>query len=314
MLYSLSQARLPIGILLHCARSANFRKLYTGHLSTVAERLKPWTTFDGFSPTDSTRWLRIWRYQRASNEACLLWKILYGANATQRRHFPTLHYSDPQLQCPRCVAFASEDEEHLFWRCPYSQRLWQWLFYIFWLRARSDWVPDFNHAILGAALPCHLRLPQPWWELLRGSLIWRIWLQRNGVVFQTPAALTSQASIASGMWIQLRAYIRNDYSKLKRRILTVSAERTIRLKLDFEYRWGEPPLDPTIHGSSLLLPSVPALVLLYWRIILTSRSYFFPNPEAYICIRSVWPRTGYHSFTFGNGDLWLLFGRPTWPL
>jgi hypothetical protein len=113
-------------------------------------------------------------------------------NATQRWQFFSARSTDDRLQCIRCVAPAVEDKSHLFWWCPFSQRLWRWLLHLYSLRAGSGWAPGLEHALLGESLPPALCYLQQWWELLRGSLLWQLWLHRNSLVFNSPDARLTQ--------------------------------------------------------------------------------------------------------------------------
>jgi hypothetical protein len=137
--YRLSKATLLSGILLHCAGSADFRKLTTSNLALLAHRLEKWSPTPGFNAYDNSRWLQIWGFNRALNEASFLWKVLFQADSTQRLWHPTTQTSDPLLSCALCVAPAVEDEAHLLCSCLFSQRLWTWCFHIFKLRSGTTW-------------------------------------------------------------------------------------------------------------------------------------------------------------------------------
>jgi hypothetical protein len=133
--FRLSQSRLPSNTTLPCASTADLRRLQLPFTTVVTDRLHPWAATPGLALTDSSWWSQIWDYKRASNKACLLWKILYRANAMQGWHLFSDHSINARLQCILCVSPAIEDEAHLFWHCPYSTRLWQWLIHLFHLRA-----------------------------------------------------------------------------------------------------------------------------------------------------------------------------------
>jgi hypothetical protein len=75
--------------------------------------------------------------------------------------------SDPLLQCALCIRPSIEDEQHLFWSCPYAQRLWSWVSHLLLLQTHNNWNPSPEHALLGNNLPHHIRHWQHWWDLLR---------------------------------------------------------------------------------------------------------------------------------------------------
>jgi hypothetical protein len=110
--FRLSQAHLPFNALLHCA-PLRFHRC-SGPPSPAASYCSSKSSTPGFNPLDPSRWTRIWDFKQASNESCLLWKILYRANATQRWRFFSARSTDTCLHCILCVVPAVEDEAHLF--------------------------------------------------------------------------------------------------------------------------------------------------------------------------------------------------------
>ena len=226
LFYQLSRAKLPSGISLPCAQSADLRKLQSPNTDRVVSHLERWASTPGFDTADNSRWARIWGYYRASNEASFLWKLVYNANATQRWRNPTVSSSNPSLQCALCVAPAPEDDIHLLWDCPFAKRLWKWSFYLLSLRSGTTWVPSFQHAIFGKQLPYDFQQLQHWWEILRGILIWNILLHWNKVMFQSHGLWQSQSAIACSIWSQLLDYIKQDHARLLQCLRQASAPQS----------------------------------------------------------------------------------------
>ena len=263
MLHRLARATWPSGKPLHCVTSAELRRLHQQHSSSkLTARLHHWTSTPGFVPTDTSRWQRIWSYNRDSKESCLMWKILFHSNATQRWRFPKVPNSDPRLACSLCLVNAVEDEQHIFWSCPYASKIWLWAIHILQLRSGSTWEPGIEHVLLGNVLPQDMRHLQHWWDLFRGSVLWNIWLHRNAVVFQTRDAVQPKTAIACKVWIKMRQYIRLDFLSLRRKLVTANNGHSARLISVFKRTWGPPPLGPVLCIPNIDLPAVPALSIL----------------------------------------------------
>jgi hypothetical protein len=207
MLFRLAKATWPTGKSLHYTNSGDICRLYQEVSTRLQSRLSSWNGVPNFVPSDLSHWNRIWGYKRASKESCILWKLMFQANATQRWRFPTVQRSDHRLHCALCVTNSIEDEFHLFWKCPYAARLWKWVFHLLSKLSSSDFKPGPEHVLLSNPLPRPLLHLQHWWDLLRRSMLWNIWLHRNALAFQTEHASLSQTAIACKVWCQMRRYI-----------------------------------------------------------------------------------------------------------
>jgi hypothetical protein len=126
----------------------------------------------------------------------------------------------------------------------------------------SLWTPQVHHALLGNKVPRPLQEIQTWWELLRWSLIWFIWLHQNAQRFSTDRAIQTQTALACKVWLKLHVYIRIDFHQLQQRLKKASTLQAESLQVKFTSTWGIPPLGPLIDGSRLILPPVPALPIL----------------------------------------------------
>jgi hypothetical protein len=63
----------------------------------------------------------------------------------------------PALNCKNAMpAYTIEDDLHLFWLCPYAQRLWQWLYHLNHVQSATPWTQGTEHALLEEALPCDI--------------------------------------------------------------------------------------------------------------------------------------------------------------
>jgi hypothetical protein len=170
--------------------------------------------------------------------------------------------TDPLTFCCLCIIQKPETEQHLFWDCDFAKRLWDWLAHIIQLRTGSLWRPQLHHALLGNKVPKELQRIQTWWELLRGSMIWFIWIHRNAQVFRAPTARQSQTALASLVWVNLHTYIKIDHRRTQKSLKTASLRRAESLEFRFTFNWGDPPSGPLVMGTQLILPPIPALALL----------------------------------------------------
>jgi hypothetical protein len=263
MLTRLALATWADGPALHCVKTIEIRRLIQTVSVSVPERISKWATVRHFNPLDISKWSRVWGFHCDSKEACLLWKLFYQINATQTWRLRNTPITDPEVQCILYITRCAETEQHLFWDCHFAQKLWIWLSHVVYLQTGSLWVPQLQHALLGNKVPRHLQEIQAWWELLRGSLIWYIWLYRNAQRFSTNRVAQTQTSLACQVWLKLHVYIRIDFHRLKRQLKTANIRQAESLHVKFRYTWGLPPLGPLIDGPRLILPPVPALPVLF---------------------------------------------------
>jgi hypothetical protein len=123
------------------------------------------------------------------------------------------------------------------------------------MRSGTAYEPGPEHVLLGNPLPRELLYLQHWWDLLRGSMLWNIWIHRNTVVFQNEYASTSQTAIACKVWCQMRRYISISFSCLRRKLRSANVAEADRLKAVFTRTWDSPPLGPHVHLPKMDLPA-----------------------------------------------------------
>lgn len=122
----------------------------------------------------------------------------------------------------------------------------------------STWSPGIQHAVLGDKLPAALS------SCINtgGSFAWRgclVYMVSNALMFQTPDASRSKASLAILIWHQLRTYMELDWSQTLRQLTLTSNRSHDRLLSCFSRKWVYPPLGPVISHRTLQLPAVPFL-------------------------------------------------------
>ncbi|KAG0575769.1 hypothetical protein KC19_5G029800 [Ceratodon purpureus] len=139
---------------------------------------------DRFSPN----WHAVWTAARPRKEAAFLWSLYHRAiavNHWRQRAFPLLSEA-----CTCCSTGESETLIHCFFSCSAATRAWQ----IAW-RALSSAVgippgrqhrpgPTWDQCLLGTPLPGPFQQVENTWSLIRGAILWVIWIRRNACVFQ----------------------------------------------------------------------------------------------------------------------------------
>ena len=144
--------------------------------------------WEGLVPPDfRPDWHEVWVPGRPRKEAGFLWSLLHRAiavNHWRRQTVPTL--SD---LCTCCTQGEPETLIHAFYACPEAAAAWRFAATIFYrLYGIPDsprpWTPmSWQQCLLGFELPGPIRHLQGMWSLLRGSVLWIIWIRRNTCVF-----------------------------------------------------------------------------------------------------------------------------------
>ncbi|KAG0601729.1 hypothetical protein M758_11G135700 [Ceratodon purpureus] len=117
-----------------------------------------------------------------------MWSFLHKAIAVnQWRNVAQAATSD---RCPSCTMDVPESLHHAFFECSAAQEAWVYASTIFFQhsgvsRPSMPWEPlTWDQCLMGTDLPARLRPRQTTWSLLRGSVLWLVWLRRNSGVFQ----------------------------------------------------------------------------------------------------------------------------------
>ncbi|RID59154.1 hypothetical protein BRARA_F02401, partial [Brassica rapa] len=121
---------------------------------------------------------KIWKCNTPPKINHFLWRLLSKSLSTgsnlKRRHI----IQDDQ--CKRCCS-APETEIHLFFECPYAQRIW-----------RASGISNTTlHNVqatleekIEVCLMCNTSIRWPQFQDLPISILWRIWKSRNTLIFQ----------------------------------------------------------------------------------------------------------------------------------
>lgn len=136
------------------------------------------------------RWTTVWTRDRSKKEAGLIWLTWNRAVAVNDWRGRVNGIVD--RNCHVCDTGACESVLHRFWECPQAQKAWLWATHVLnkitltspasaW---RGPWRPfHWKEALFSHRIPRRFRPIEQVWSLLRGVVMWTLWLSRNDVVF-----------------------------------------------------------------------------------------------------------------------------------
>lgn len=202
-------------------------------------------------------WSSTWSQYRSAKENSFLWQLLYNAIATQRWRFPRKAISDPALICSRCSMDLPEDTLHCIWGCSISQRCWDWATRMLeTVAATTGPSPTLQagNVILAVPLPDACHIPERFWQVLRATLCWQIWKDRNSHFFSNQ--VSDHCRIVSKTWHRFSVYIRYEWLQLTRKIRNrrLSVAEAITL---MQLHYGSNSLIWTLHELVIQVPPVP---------------------------------------------------------
>lgn len=152
----------------------------------------------------------MWLNFCSVNENTFLWQLIYRVIATQRWRFRTRSHLDASTWCTRCTLGLREDIVHCIWSCPLSTTCWQW--------GETLLTTSFDngslcagllpgHVFLAQPLPEQWQVPERFWKILRATICWQIWKDRNGHYL-----------VIKKSWQQLGVYLRKEWRFLVRKV------------------------------------------------------------------------------------------------
>lgn len=172
------------------------------------------------------QWSKIWTSARTRKEAGLLWLISHRDVAVNewRRSCNNAMLAS----CVMCDGGHTESILHRFWDCEVAALAWKWGCYII-----GRLVPDnqtrreglnFNwkQGLFNDKLPRRFRSVYKIWDLLRGVIVWTLWIARNDMVFN--GNKWNQQKILHTIWLGLVDYSRLAWNSLKVQPIEVFCE------------------------------------------------------------------------------------------
>ena len=119
------------------------------------------------------RFKSIWAFAPTMKHTSLLWLLIHRAIWTGKR---ALQIGKGNGMCKRCHS-SIEDVEHLFFFCPFNVK------YIDLMHACFKSVHPNPFSIQEILLGICINLDPPFWHIIRSTLIFHIWKERNAYVF-----------------------------------------------------------------------------------------------------------------------------------
>ena len=196
------------------------------------------------------RWSTIWDSQRIRKEAGLLWRMWHRAvevNAWRGAINATINQD-----CMVCQVGARETVLHCFWECKAAKEAWSWGLRI--IRALADgpgrhrrWAPlNWKQSIFSYRVPRRFRDVGRFWTLLRTTILWTIWLQRNDLVFS--GIQWHLAKVKQRIWQCMIDYGRVAWSVTVKKMEKDSQLKHILLQ-DFKALWCKHEVFATLVDS-----------------------------------------------------------------
>jgi hypothetical protein len=161
-------------------------------------------------------WRDVWHKDRPQKEAAFLWSIYHNAvavNAWRHRIFPRT----PE-QCPCYTSDAPETRVHAFYDCPETRLIWNFAFSVIYRASpqpiqREPWPRlTWSQCLFNEPLPAPLTSVQDIWTLIRGAVLWILWLRRNAIVFRHER--WNQAKLDQMAWEAILDFPRTSWYKL----------------------------------------------------------------------------------------------------
>ncbi|MCH81357.1 ribonuclease H protein [Trifolium medium] len=157
-------------------------------------------------PNVMTAVKELWINDITSKVAIFGWRLLQERLPTREAlHHRGILHNPHELSCAFCV-LVHEDCAHLFFRCPFSKKVWQAVYN--WIgKSLSADVTGWHHFMLfGDLLKGKKR--ERYSHLIWLATTWHLWKHRNNVVFNgvIPAAssLMDDIKATSWMWVSGR--------------------------------------------------------------------------------------------------------------
>lgn len=132
-------------------------------------------------------WRAVWHSSRPRKDAVFMWSIYHKAvvvNHWRHRAFPGV-----SAECPCCDRGEPESILHCFYSCEYAACAWAYGNTVLHILAGTPlqsmpWTLfTWEQCIMGTPIPAQFQAFAGTWSLIRGVILWTIWVQRNQWVF-----------------------------------------------------------------------------------------------------------------------------------
>lgn len=216
----------------------NLRNLLNKRNDKTHCSIVKWTRYTSWVPNTKLMWGKIWASFIPEKISCLAWQVAHRVIATNRWRFNKVPDPDVRKKCDRCSVCDSEDVNHCMWGCHKANLVWQWIARLSTCTAQDQsqqFFPSVTHALMGEPLPDSIAIPVRWWELLRLSAMWYVWLARNAETFQEKPEPLSVTKVK--VWHQIKIVMRSEWGKVRSRG-ALDDRAMERARYLFEFQFG----------------------------------------------------------------------------
>ena len=184
------------------------------------------------------RWSTIWDKQRIRKEAGLLWRIWHRAvevNTWRGAINDTI-----SQDCSVCRVGARETVLHCFWERKMAKDAWTWGLKIIQAladgpRSRRHWAPvNWKQSIFSYRVPRRFRDVGRFWSLLRSTILWTLWIQRNDMAIN--GIQWHLAKVKQRIWRCMLDYGRVAWSITQKKMENDAARKHIVMH-EFQSLW-----------------------------------------------------------------------------
>lgn len=184
------------------------------------------------------RWASIWDRQRVRKEAGLLWRLWH--RAVEVNEWRGVINENLVQDCVVCRTGARETALHCFWECEMAKKAWEWGLMIIQTladgsRQQRRWAPvNWKQSIFAHRVPRRFRVVGRVWSLIRTTILWTIWIQRNDLAHN--GIQWHLAKVKQRIWRCLIDYGRAAWLVTKRKI-DLGKKPKLALLREFKATW-----------------------------------------------------------------------------
>ena len=183
-------------------------------------------------------WSQVWDPLRSGKEVAFIrsiWHKMVDVNEWRAR-IPPVSISK---QCVFCLPNTSESVKHKLWDCIQASRQWRWATFIMHelcgVRMGNYDCFNWKQALFGERIPKRYDKIIKVWHLLRGIILWTIWIERNDKVFNQEQWHVSK--VKQRIWDDLIIYAKAAWNQVLNHI-KISSISVVALLQGFDKTWG----------------------------------------------------------------------------
>ena len=160
-------------------------------------------------------WPQVWDPHIAGKEVAFMWSIWHKAVAVNEWRARVVPVSISK-QCIFCLPNTSESVQHKLWDCIQTRRAWRWATFIMHelCGVRNGNYDSFNwkQALFGERIRNKFGKNINIWHLLRGIMLWTIWIEHNNKLFNHEQGHESKVKLR--IWDELIIYTKAAWKRV----------------------------------------------------------------------------------------------------